>query len=176
MAGLAVLVALADTHRRAGPGLTGRAREAVGNADVVAHAGDFTTAAVHEALAAECDELHAVAGNNDEPGLAERLPARTVFDAEGLRVAMVHGHEHSTQARSLLGREVGADLVVSGHSHRPGVASAPGCTLLNPGSHADPRWSRPAHAELEHGSGGVEGRLVEPDGTVFDRFSVEPAH
>lgn len=170
-----MLVVLADTHRREGHGLAGRTREAVRLADTVAHAGDFTTLAVYEALAAECDELHAVAGNNDEPRLADRLPASTVFDAEGLRVALVHGHDHSAQARSLLGREVGADLVVAGHSHRPAVESVTGCTLLNPGSHADPRWFRPAHAEVERAGPGVVGRLVEPDGTVFERFEIEPA-
>lgn len=170
-----MLVALGDTHRREGTGLAGRTRRAVQSADTVAHTGDFTTPAVYEAFASACSELRAVAGNNDEPGLAARLPARTVFDAEGVRIALVHGHEHSTEALSLLGRETGAAVVVSGHSHRPGVEHAKGCTLLNPGSHADPRWYRPAHAELERGDGAVEGRLVEPDGTVFDRFQIESA-
>lgn len=168
-----MLVALGDTHRRAGHGLSGRTLEAVRAADAVAHTGDFTTADVHDALAAECRTLHAVAGNNDELALAGRLPPRAVFAAEGLTVAMVHGHEHSDEALGLLGREAGADLVLVGHSHRPAVEATPAATLVNPGSYADPRWYRPAHAEIERGSGGVEGRLVEPDGTVFETFSVE---
>lgn len=170
-----MLVALGDTHRSDGHGLGGRTLEAVRTAEVVAHTGDFTTAAVYESLETECDELHAVAGNNDEAGLAERLPRRAVFEAVGLTVALVHGHEHTTEALSLLGREVGAPLVVFGHSHRPGVESAPGCTLLNPGSYAASRWYRPAHAEIKRGPDGVDGRLVEPDGTVFERFSLQPA-
>lgn len=169
-----MFVALGDTHRRQGHGLTGRTLDAVRAADTVAHTGDFTTTAVYDALVAVGDEVHAVTGNNDEPALAARLPARSIFEAEGLTVVLVHGHEHSNQARSLLGREVQADLVVSGHSHRPGVERAAGCLLLNPGSHAAPRWYRPAHAELEREAGNVEGRLVEPDGTVFERFRVEP--
>lgn len=167
-----MFVVLGDTHRQAGHGLEGRTREAVRAADVVAHTGDFTTTDVCDAIAAECERLHAVAGNNEESALADRLPSRTVFEAEGSTVALVHGHEHSTEALSLLGREAGADLVVFGHSHRSGVESTPAVTLLNPGSHADPRWYRPAHAELERGAGGLEGRLVEPDGTVFETFSV----
>ena len=168
-----MLAVLGDTHRTAGHGLSGRTLEAVRAADAVAHTGDFTTAAVLDALAAECRELHAVSGNNDGPAVVDRLPARAVFTAEGLTVAMVHGHEHSAEARSLLGREAGADLVVSGHSHRPGVERAAGLTLLNPGSHADPRWHRPAHAELERTDRGVEGRLVEPDGTPLGTFVVD---
>lgn len=168
-----MLVALGDTHRRAGHGLDGRTLEALRAAEVVAHTGDFTTADVHDALAAECRRLHAVVGNNDEAGLAGRLPTRAVFEAEGLVVAMVHGYEHSGEALGLLAREAGADLVLVGHSHRPAVQRTPAATLVNPGSHAAPRWHRPAHAELERGADGVQGRLVEPDGTVFERFSVE---
>lgn len=170
-----MLVVLGDTHRREGHGLEGRTRAAVRDAAVVAHTGDFTTEAVYEALAAECDELHAVVGNNDEAALVARLPARTVFEAEGLTVALVHGHEHSREALSLLGREVGADVVAVGHSHRPGVEATGSGTLVNPGSHADPRWYRPAHAELERVGTTVEGRLVQPDGTVLESFSVEPS-
>ncbi len=170
-----MLTVLGDTHRREGHGLAARTLEAVRTADVVAHAGDFTTAAVHAALADECARLCAVAGNNDDPELRERLPARATFEAEGLAVVLVHGHEHSAEALSLLGREAGADLVVSGHSHRPGVERAAGRTLLSPGSHADPRWYRPAHAELERAGDVVRGRLVEPEGTVFERFEVVPS-
>ena len=169
-----MLTVLGDTHRGAGNGLEGRTLEAVRSADAVAHTGDFTTAAAFEALAAECATLHAVRGNNDDPELAGRLPARATFAAEGLSVAMVHGHEHSAEALSLLGREAGADLVVSGHSHRPGVERAAGLTLLNPGSHADPRRYRPAHAELERDGATVAGRLVEPDGTLLESFTVAP--
>ncbi|MDZ7701065.1 MAG: YfcE family phosphodiesterase [Halobacteriales archaeon] len=168
-----MLVALGDTHRRAGHGLEGRTLEAVRAADAVAHTGDFTTTDVHDALAAECRTLHAVAGNNDDVILEGRLPTRTVFEAEGLTVAMVHGHEHSGESLGLLAREAGAAIVLVGHSHRPGVEATPAATLVNPGSHADPRWHRPAHAELERVAGGVEGRLVEPDGTVFERFTVD---
>ncbi len=167
-----MLTVLGDTHRTAGHGLEGRTLEAVRAADAVAHTGDFTTAAVYDALADECGTLHAVTGNNDGPELAGRLPSLATFEAEGLTVAMVHGHEHSAEALSLLGREAGADLVISGHSHRPGVERAAGLTLLNPGSHAEPRWHRPAHAELERAGGRVEGRLVEPDGTLVEAFEL----
>lgn len=167
-----MLVVLGDTHRREGHGLEGRTLQAVVEADVVVHTGDFTTAAVHDAIAAKCNQLHAVAGNNDVPELAERLPSRATFGAEGLSVAMVHGHEHSIQALPLLGREVGADLVIRGHSHRPAVERTDELTLLNPGSHADPRRYRPAHAELERQDGQVEGRLVGPDGDLIEMFSV----
>lgn len=170
-----MLVVLGDTHRREGTGLVGRTLEAVRAADAVGHTGDFTTSVVLNAFADEASRLHAVAGNNDDPAVSAKLPDRAEFEAEGLSVAIVHGHAHTAEALSLLGREAGADLVCFGHSHRPGLKHTPDVTLLNPGSHDEPRRYRPAHAELERNRYSVDGRFVEPDGTVFETFSVTGA-
>ncbi|MFB6360881.1 MAG: YfcE family phosphodiesterase [Halobacteriales archaeon] len=169
-----MLVVLGDTHRETGHGLDGRTREAVRSADVVAHTGDFTTPAVHAAFGPVAERFHAVAGNNDAAAVASRLPARTVFRAEGLDVVVVHGHNHSEQALSLLGREVGADLVAFGHSHRPRVEATASVTLLNPGSHTTPRQFQPAHAELVRDSDRCEGRLARPDGSLIEAFTIDP--
>jgi putative phosphoesterase len=177
-----MIAVVSDTHGNADHRLADRTARAVREADLTIHAGDFTTRDVFEAFESECGELRAVYGNNDSEALTERLPATRVIDLarEGfdsrVRIALCHGHEHSETALSLLGRQEGADIVVSGHSHRPGVAEAGDLTLLNPGSHADPRWNRPAHAELGVAEdGGLDGRLREPDGTVFREFAVSPA-
>ena len=66
-----------------------------------------------------------------------------------------------------------ADLVVFGHSHRPtALADGDGPTLLNPGSHAEPRGKGAAHAELEATPSGLDGRIVTPAGDVLASFSV----
>ncbi|WP_336000818.1 metallophosphoesterase [Halorientalis halophila] len=171
-----MLTVVSDTHGRDGHRLEGRTLEAVRRADAVVHAGDFMTDSVLDAFQSEAATLYGVFGNNDEPGVCDRLPARRVVEHEDIRLVVVHGHEHTETALSLLGRQEAADLVVFGHSHRPGVHDADGVTLLNPGSHADPRRFRPAHAELERAESGpdatVRGRLVDPDGTVFEEFTV----
>ncbi len=167
-----MLTVVSDTHSREGRRLAGRTREAVREADAVIHAGDFTTEPVLDAFQAEADRLYGVVGNNDPPGVHDRLPAERVVEHEGVRLVVVHGHEHTDTALSLLGQQEAADLVVFGHSHRPGVYQGDGVTLLNPGSHAQPRRYRPAHAELEPGGDTVRGRLVDPDGTVFEEFTV----
>lgn len=168
-----MLVVLGDTHRSSGHGLDGRLEEAVRSADTVAHTGDFTTPEVHAAFSAVTERFEAVAGNNDVAAVASRLPDRTVFRAAGVTVALVHGHNHSEQALSLLGREVGADLVAFGHSHRPRVTSTSAVTLLNPGSHTTPRQYQPAHAELARDDDRCEGRLVRPDGTLIEAFTID---
>ncbi|MFC6940031.1 metallophosphoesterase [Salinirubellus sp. GCM10025818] len=177
-----MLVVVSDTHGRSDHRLEGRTLEAVREADLVLHAGDFLTRSVLEAFESEARELRAVYGNNDPTELRERLPADRVVEWGGLRIVVVHGHEHSDTALAMLGRQAMADLVVVGHSHRPGFDGERDPPVLNPGSHADPRWHRPAHAELRgtgeegraDGADGasVSGRIVEPDGTLLASFEL----
>ncbi|MFQ3319053.1 MAG: putative phosphoesterase [Natronomonas sp.] len=169
-----MLAVLADTHGTESPRLDGRTEDAVDAADLVVHAGDYMTADVLDAFEARCD-LRGVAGNNDPPAIHDRLPAERVVEWAGLRIVVVHGHEHAETSLAMLGRQSNADLVIFGHSHDPEAVQAT-VPLLNPGSHAEPRWNRPAHAELEWDDEDdlAHGRLVEPSGEVFERFIVEP--
>lgn len=168
-----MLAVLSDTHATDGPRLTDRTATAVADAEVVVHAGDFTTEAVLDGFHDATERLYAVHGNRDAPAVTERLPARRTLEYGGVRFVVVHGHEHSEQALSLAAREAGADCIVVGHSHRPTLRPLGAVTLLNPGSHADPRQYRPAHAELEQeGEGVLSGRLLEPDGTLLETFEL----
>lgn len=163
---------VSDTHGETDARLRGRTREAVAGAALVVHAGDFTTSTVLEAFEAVADDLVAVYGNNDDGAVRDRLPDRRAVEVGSHRLVVVHGHEHDATARSLLGRQEAADLVVVGHSHRPSFDDEGPVPVLNPGSHADPRWHRPAHAELRSTAAGLAGRLCDPDGTVFETFEL----
>ena len=170
-----MLVVLADTHSTDGPSLRGRTREAVLTADVVAHAGDFLTASVLDAFEDAADAFRGVYGNNDDAEVRDRLPASRTFEYAGVRFAMTHGHgrNRGPTALSLFGRERDADAVVFGHSHRPEFDADGHLPLLNPGSHAQPRGYRAAHAELEPADGGLAGRLRTPDGDTFETFEID---
>jgi len=171
-----MIVVISDTHRTAGHGLSESVLTAVREATAVVHAGDFTTPAVLEAVSEEAARVVAVHGNADVPELQDRLPAQRVVTLDGLRLALVHGHEHSTTARSLLGREAAADVVVSGHTHRPAVANGREIVLLNPGSHADPRGAPATYATLDASNldpaDGVPGAIRTVDGSVYERFRI----
>lgn len=169
-----MLVVLSDTHGRESPRLEGRTAEAVEAADLVVHAGDYVTADVLDAFESRC-AFRGVYGNNDPPSVRERLTDELLVEWRDLRLVVVHGHRHTATALSMLGRQANADLVVFGHSHRPEVREGP-VPLLNPGSHADPRWNRPAHAELEWDADAraARGRLVEPSGELVESFVIEP--
>lgn len=166
-----MIVALGDTHREDDHGLTSHLRAAVEEADIVLHTGDFTTARVLAAFRDLSDEFYAVYGNNDTAAVRDRLPARQELERAGVRLVMIHGHEHSETAVSLLAREVNADLVILGHSHRPRYTPSETVRVLNPGSHSQPRAYRPGYAELHPRDG--RGVLREPDGTRIESFSLK---
>jgi putative phosphoesterase len=181
-----MLVVCSDTHGTDDARLTGRTHEAVTAADVVIHAGDFTTSAVLDDFRDRAARLVAVHGNADTAAVRERLPPAATTTYAGVPVAVTHTERGGATALSLFGRQRGAALVVSGHTHRPTVDTpTTGPTLLNPGSHADPRGNRPGHAELwpagsddappavaDAVASGLVGVLRSPDGDVIDRIRV----
>lgn len=169
-----MLTICSDTHSHDGHALTGRTLEAVREANRVIHAGDFTSPSALEAFQEAARRLDAVHGNADRMAVRDRLPTARTVEYQGVRFAVTHRRDGGPTALSLFGRQREADVVVSGHSHQPSVVDADGLTLLNPGSHADPRGNRPGHAELEPADGGLDGRLCQPDGTVFEEFRIEP--
>lgn len=170
-----MLTVVSDTHGSDDHCLAGRTLTAVREAELVVHAGDFVTVPVLEAFRSEADRFRAVHGNNDGSAIRARLPPVRTVEYGGVRLAVTHGDGRSAVELGLLGRERDADAVILGHSHRPTVDRDGPLPLINPGSHAQPRGNRPAHAELEpadDGEGGLVGRLRTPEGDVFGRFRV----
>lgn len=166
-----MIVVLGDTHRDEGHGLSDHLRGVVEAADVVLHTGDFTTEHVLFDFQEISETFCAVYGNNDPASVRNRLPARRVLERAGVRFVMVHGHEHTATAVSLLAREVEADLVILGHSHRPRYTTLDTVRVLNSGSYSQPRAYRPAYAVLEPREN--RGILREPDGTRIETFSLK---
>ncbi|MCO8242861.1 MULTISPECIES: metallophosphoesterase [unclassified Haladaptatus] len=167
-----MIAIVSDTHSRTGHELAGRTLEAVRRADLVVHAGDFTTTAVLDAFEAESSRLVAVRGNNATAGVADRLPAVRTFEENGVRFALTHRRRGGSTGLSLFGQERDADVVVSGHTHRHLVEQAGEMLLLNPGSYAQPRGNRPTHIELEPEGKGFAGRVYEMSGELVTEFPV----
>ena len=169
-----MLTIVSDTHRTDGHGLRDRTLAAVREAELVIHAGDFNREPVLGAFEREATDLRGVYGNTDDAAIRERLPAERTVEYAGIRFAVTHTQRGGETALALFGRERDADVVVFGHTHRPTFDAGGPVYLLNPGSHAQPRGNRAAHAELEVTCNGLSGRLVTPDGEVLERFLVEP--
>ena len=115
--------------------------EAVDDADVVVHAGDWVSVALLDELEARAARLIGCWGNNDGPELRARLPEVARATLDGLSVAVVHetGPAKGREARCEAAYP-GVDLLVFGHSHIPWDTTTPGgLRLLNPGSPTDRR-------------------------------------
>lgn len=168
-----MLVVLSDTHGTDDPRLTPAVRDAVDDAELVVHAGDYSTEAVLDAFHDRAADFRGVYGNTDPVGVRDRLPPATTLEYEGVRIAVTHTRQGGHTGLTMFGREADAHLVVFGHSHRPTVDTGGDVTLLNPGSHADPRGNRQAFATLEPTESGLRGELRTVGGEVFETFTVE---
>ena len=168
-----MLTVVSDTHSTEGHRLRGRTLQAVRDAEMVLHVGDFMTEGVLDAFEAESKTFRGVYGNNDDSEIRDRLPKARTVEYEGVRFAMTHTVRGGQTALSLFGKQREADAVIFGHSHRPTADVAGELPLLNPGSHAQPRGNRPGHMEIEPVAGGLQGRLVTPDGEIFESFELQ---
>ncbi len=120
------------------------------DADLIVHAGDFTSPEVYEKLS-EWD-LKAVYGNSDDPELREKLPEELIFESENVKIGVVHEGQLSINDFTGLGylaREMGVDVLVFGHAHRFVMERLPSALIVCPGSPTRPRMSFPTCARLD---------------------------
>jgi hypothetical protein len=152
---------IADTHMPRGVRrLPDACVERLRDADLVLHAGDFTTLAVLEEIHALGPPVEAVAGNMDEPALQELLLKERVVEVDGARIGMLHeaGPRVGRQAR-LAVRFPDCHAVVYAHTHMPHVERFQHLWILNPGSPTE-RRSSPRHSMIVLR---VDGEEIEPE-------------
>lgn len=156
-----LIAIISDTH------LTGPARplpakcvELMRSAELIVHAGDFMTLDVLERIESLGPPVKAVYGNMDTAELRRRLPAEISFEAERLRVGVVHdAGPAQDRLERLRARFPGADAVIFGHSHLPLHEVSGDFQIFNPGSPTQRRRA-PRHtmgvARVEHGAARFE--------------------
>jgi len=145
---------ISDTHGLLRPEATAFLR----GCDHIVHGGDIGTPAIVEQLAALAP-VTAVRGNNDAGAWAEAIPETARLELGGVRLHVLH----DLATLDLDPAAEGVRVVVSGHSHRPGVAERDGVLFVNPGSAGPRRFRLPvAVGELRIGPGGrVAARTLE---------------
>jgi putative phosphoesterase len=156
-----LIAVISDTHLpRGSRRLPDACAERIAAADVLLHAGDFSTLDVLRELEAIGPPVAAVHGNVDSAELRRLLPEERVVEAGGARIAMVHDAGPRGGRLDRMRRRFGerAGLVVFGHSHLPLHEEAPdGFQIFNPGSPTERRRA-PAHTM---GLARVVGSAVE---------------
>ncbi|MFC4767523.1 metallophosphoesterase [Effusibacillus consociatus] len=106
--------------------------------EMLIHAGDHA----NDVLSRKDVPWKTVCGNCDAPGSAGD---EEIIDILGLKVLVTHGHLYRVKQTILpltyRAKEVGADLVIFGHSHVPVILEEDGTIFCNPGSLSYPRGS-----------------------------------
>lgn len=150
--------------------------DAFSDVDLILHAGDLTSLEVIEELE-EIAPVMAVQGNMDRVS-GIKLPKAKIVEAEGLKIGIVHGEVYprgDTQQLVYLAKELGADILVSGHSHQPKIEQTDGVLLINPGSPIVPRLADRTVMLLEINNKEVDVEIVKIGAPVcsaldFDKF------
>ncbi|MDO5859111.1 MAG: metallophosphoesterase family protein [Methanobrevibacter sp.] len=138
---------ISDTHISQKRGrLPDRVWEAFDGVDLIIHAGDITHRKVIEELE-EISAVVAVLGNNDKLDLNES----EVIETESFRIAVNHGTRYSSDFDKLSGLagKLDADVLVTGHTHRPHCEIIDDVLFINPGSSNRPIKSQASAAILE---------------------------
>ena len=122
---------ISDTHGL----LRDEALRALKGSDLIIHAGDVGKPGIIDALEALAPVV-AVRGNIDRGAWASKLPLTAVAEAGSANIYVIHDiHQLDLDPRA------GFQIVVSGHSHKPGQHVRDGVLYINPGS-AGPRRFR----------------------------------
>ncbi|RFC64198.1 metallophosphoesterase [Fulvimarina endophytica] len=129
---MALVGIISDTHGLLRP----EALAALAGVFHILHAGDIGAPDIVPRLA-EIAPVTAIAGNIDTEDWAGAFPETVTLDLMGRRVHMLHDRK----ALALDPAADAVDLVIAGHSHKPGHERADGVLFLNPGS-AGPRRFR----------------------------------
>ncbi len=150
-----VIGVISDTHGLLRP----EAVAALASVDLIVHAGDIGAAAVLDDLRTIAPVL-AVRGNNDREAWAASVPETVTTEVGGLRLYLIHDLKTLPKDPA----DLGVDVIISGHSHKPSVERRSGVLLLNPGSAGPRRFSLPiAVARLSVGPSGPSAEIVELD-------------
>jgi uncharacterized protein len=142
-----LIAIISDTHMPKGARrLPGECLRRLESADLILHAGDFSSASTLAEIEAIGPPVAAVHGNVDDDEVRRTLPAERVVEAGEARIAMTHDAGPSKGRLERMRRRFpGAGALVFGHSHIPLHERADdGFQIFNPGSPTERRRA-PAH-------------------------------
>ena len=145
---------IADTHGLLRPEVL----ELFRDVSLIIHAGDIGTPDVLDTLR-EVAPVHAVRGNVDKGAWGTSLPQTEVVECNGIFIYLLH----DVNTLDLDPVAAGMQVVISGHSHRPGEARKNSVLYLNPGSAGPRRFKLPITAALLRidESGAISWKIIE---------------
>jgi putative phosphoesterase len=148
---------ISDTHGL----LRKEALGALRGSELIIHAGDVGQPEILEALR-KLAPVVAVRGNVDTEHWARQLPLTAIAHAGAVSIYVLH----NLSDLDLNAVSAGFQIVVSGHSHKPGKTEREGVWYINPGSAGPRRFQLPvtvALLNLERGPWNLEFVNLEVD-------------
>ena len=134
----------------------------IGHADYIFHLGDCVEDFEDLRAVYPMFKIEGVCGNNDwrSHGVTD-----LVLTVGNHRVLMTHGHMYDvkfTLARLLRkAKDVGADVVLYGHTHVPFCRTVDGVLMMNPGSISRPSYGKASFGTLDFLEETVVGNITE---------------
>lgn len=144
---------ISDTHGLLRP----EALSALAGVEHILHAGDVGNCDILLMLN-EIAPVTAIRGNVDTHGECSRLAATEVVELGGVWFYLVHS-VHDLDIDPVAG---GFGVIVSGHTHQPGVETRRGVLYLNPGSAGPRRFKLPVTVALVRVEDGVVMAEIVP--------------
>ena len=134
MSDASIIGLISDTHGL----LRQEALAALQGSDLIIHAGDVGNAEIIKQLRRVAPVV-AVRGNIDKGAWASQLPMTAVVEAGSALIYVVH----DIQQLDLDPVVAEFNVVISGHSHKPGRTERSGVIYVNPGSAGPRRFQLP---------------------------------
>ncbi|HEY7217768.1 MAG TPA: metallophosphoesterase family protein [Candidatus Binatia bacterium] len=144
---------ISDTHGL----LRAEALAALRGSELIIHAGDIGKREVLTSLASIAP-VFAIRGNIDRETWAKKIPDILKLRINGARFYVIH----DANDLEIDPATEGFHAVISGHSHKPGLARRNGTIFLNPGSAGPRRFKLPvAMSRLTVRGQTVRAKLIE---------------
>ncbi|MGB8474515.1 MAG: metallophosphoesterase family protein [Candidatus Acidiferrum sp.] len=148
-----ILGLISDTHGL----LREEALRALRGSDLILHAGDVGAPEILDTLKTLAPVV-AVRGNVDTGEWAQALPVTEMIAAGAVTVYMLH----ILNKLEVKPESAGIQVVVSGHSHKPGQSEKDGVLYINPGSAGPRRFQLPVTvARLDLGVRPLRAEFIE---------------
>lgn len=126
------IAVISDSHYEASS--VSSVKKHLHDVDIIIHCGDGApdTKLLEEDFNGE---IYAVKGNCD---ISNEYPSERIVEVMGIKIFITHGHMYNVKYEYntifYKGKEVGADIVLFGHSHKALINNYDGLFIMNPGS------------------------------------------
>ena len=132
-----IVAVISDTHKI--DKYIKLSKKYIQKADILVHLGD-NASDVEEIAKDFGGKIYSVRGNCD---VRKDAPIEQIIEVEGKKIFFTHGHEYGVKYTltniMCKGMEVGADVVLFGHTHEKALQRNNGMIFMNPGSISLPR-------------------------------------